>query len=136
MVVVTEGQYRMRSYQSGTVNVEDMRRNGGNAPYVNIGYRPRGADAKEDDGIVDRRRMEIAEHLAELLNGESDDRSRITRTGEFGGRWDDGTTFGACGPMIDLNPPRCHWVQDERYQAVSARARLIDIVFGIKSSGA
>ena len=131
---IIPGEWRVTYYGSGTVTVSDGRLQGTRfgvrsvGPHIGIHYRPH--PSGESSETKDSERLEIAKWLAGLLNGTYDNRNLMQRTGETTGIWN-GVEFSAIGPHVDTNPPNCFWKQDESWDAKTARARLMDRLFGI-----
>lgn len=129
------GRYRVVCYQSGAVNVEDGKQQrteyGWRAvnPYLCV-YGPCWTNKE----LVRHRRLLMAGHLAEWLNGGSepywlqqmDRRSETVMVSRV-----NGVMIEAVGPFVDVRQPTCLWKQDNRDSACSRRARLMDAVQGI-----
>lgn len=83
-----------------------------------------------DDGQSNR--YKVCEDVRDYLNGRIprpkwlDD---LQRTSEEKAEGIDRTSIRATGPMIDINPPWCHWEEDNSVDAKNARARLMDHLF-------
>lgn len=128
------GEWRVTYYGSGTVTVSDGRLQATKygvrsvGPHIGIHYRPHPSSGASE--TTDSERLEIAKWLAGILNGIYDNRHLMQRTGETTGTWK-GVEFSAIGPHVDRDPPHCIWFQDESWEAKTARARLVDRLFGI-----
>ena len=113
-------------YVSGTCIVVD--RESVRTPHLYI-YGPR----HEDDDKTQTQRMRLCYEIAEYMNGGErpswiDD---LERRSEDSADDLDGTSIRATGPSVDVNPPNLDWREDVSDEAVLARARLMDIFFGI-----
>ena len=118
------GEWEVRSYQSGTMNVSlkiEQRK-----PWLYVF-----ADKATDEDRQDRERYEMCEQLAAFLNGG--DRpawlADMIRTKEEAAYSLAGASIMATGPMFDRDPPNLHWDQDESDDAKNDRARLMDVLF-------
>lgn len=116
-------------YGSGTCLVR--RRDDYRAPYLYV-CGPR----NDDDDQWMRDRYAMCYQLTEYLNGGKRPLwlADMRRTKEDEATDLDGSSIRATGPMVDKDPPNLHWVEDDSYEAAIARARLMDMVFGIKGS--
>ena len=113
--------WRVECFLSGTQIVTD-----GTWPHYYV-YGPGGAD----EGEADRNRYRVCCDLRDYLNGGErpawlDD---LVRVSESHAEALDHTSITATGPMIDADPPKLHWVQDDSDEAKAARARLMDALF-------
>jgi len=126
--MITPGIWRVASYLSGTINVEDGKYRRGEygglysvGPHIRILYRNNGH--KRRNTATEEERMELAERIASLLNGDGNC-AGLTRTSETEGH-SEGLGFAATGPYIG-----CVIVEeDPRFE--SARAKLLDRIFGV-----
>lgn len=136
MTVIAPGKWRVVSYASGTITVADGKLQStkfgvrGVGPHIGIHYRRAASDGSATL-TTDHERYALAEKLAGLLNGSDQDRTGLVRKSEIVGA-SAGIEFSAIGPHVDRNPPNCFWFEDDRPEAKSSRAKLIDRVFGIE----
>ena len=118
-------------YQSGTMIVRDTSQptepfkygEGDTRPHFYI-YGPGGTD--DDDGT--RNRYKVCDDVRDYMNGGERPKwlDDLTRVSEERAEDLDGTSITATGPMVDSDPPKCFWVQDDSDEAKNARARLMD----------
>lgn len=114
----------MTQYGSGTTNIsiEDHQKK---HPWLYI----TGAIGHETDGEKDRYKGYIADALTEYLNGGpkpqwlSDGEVRENSL-EFA----DGLRITVMGPMVDVDPPKMMWVQDESPEAKQMRIELLEML--------
>lgn len=118
------GQWEPQFYGSGTTIV--VQSVYAHKPWLYI-Y----ADSSADDGRYMRDRYAMCKQLTVYMNGGDrpawlDDFERLN---EYEAKSLMGGQLYACGPMLDANPPNCHWVTDESDDAKNDRARLMDALF-------
>lgn len=116
-------KYEPHSYHSGTCVVMP---NEAKQPWLYV-YGP----VNPDEGKRHRQRFAMCRELADFLNGGVrptwlDDMERKSETEATDL---DGSSIVATGPMIDRDPPKCSWCDDESDAAKAARARLMDRLF-------
>lgn len=126
MTTATEEIWRVVSYQSGTVTVQNFGPSGGRSPWVGVHYRPR---EHESGPATDTDRWNLAVKIARLLNDFDFAGEEFIRETETTGNWR-GIQFSAIGPMIDKRPPTCWWIEDDSIQANMARFHLMDSICG------
>lgn len=112
--------WKPRFFGSGTCIVTDDSKRG---PWLYV-YGP----ASDDEGQWMRNRMTMCGELADYLNGGKrptwlDDLERVSETRAVDL---DGTGISAVGPMVDRNPPKLDWAQDDSEEAQDARRRLMN----------
>lgn len=120
------GEWQPQFYGSGTTIV--VLREYQRKPHLYI-Y----ADVGLDEDRTQRERYVMCEQLAAYMNGGAkpvwlDD---FMRTGETAAYSLAGGKIFATGPMIDRDPPKLLWVQDDSDEAQNDRARLMDALFGV-----
>lgn len=122
MKVVSREDWRVNSYLSGTVTVQDQT----NPDIWLYIFGP----GLPDDDERDRIRHEYARLLAGFLNGGLRPAflKDMERTSESYLKGVDGSSISACGPMYDKHPPKCWWVQKEDLVSKRRRAALIDLL--------
>jgi hypothetical protein len=129
MKTATDEYWRVKSYLSGTINVEDGRieptKYGvkGIGPHIGIHYKPAG-DGGESP-TTDNERYDLAERIAGLLNNTAVERHRFVRIDDNNGSFN-GIEFSAIGPHFDRRPPTCWWDQLETDEAKASRKFLMD----------
>jgi hypothetical protein len=114
------GYWSHECYQSGTQLVVRVP----TEPWLYV-YGP---NVQEDDANA-RNRVGMCRQLREWLNGFADrpqwlnDMRRVSET-----KLEDvdGSAIIATGPMVDRDPPKLDWTQDDSPAMRDARARLID----------
>lgn len=131
---MSDEQWRCEYFLSGTCIVSNA-----NSRKSAFAYGVRSLDphfyiygpGSRDEDKAQRDRMKCCEDIRDYLNGGErpkwlDDLKRLS---EDHAEDLDGTKITATGPMIDREPPKCFWVQDESLDAKDARARLMDRLF-------
>lgn len=87
--------------------------------------------ANDDFKKRHRDRMKCCEDIRDFLNGGERPPwlNDMRRVSEDHAEDLDGTRITATGPMIDKEPPKCFWVQDDSREAIEARRNLMDRLF-------
>lgn len=124
------GEWHVRSYHSGTMNVEikSLLRK----PWLYVF-----ADHAADEDRQQRERYQMCEQLAAFLNGGARPAwlADMIRTSGTVAVSLAGASISAIGPVIDRDPPNLDWVDDESDDAKDDRARLMDALFFDKEGG-
>lgn len=128
--------WEVRAYASGTMTVQDMEAPTKTFKYGVLDLSPWFyvyGPGNEDEDQWMRDRWKVCEDLCDYMNGGQrpawiDDMERISEVEAIAL---DGTSITATGPMVDRDPPNCNWDQDRSVEAVNARARLMDRLFGV-----
>ena len=133
------GEWRVEFYQSGSINVEDGKRAQTKfgtrmvGPNISIHYRKPGLRYPGQEDVSDNERYVLAQDIANTLNGyDTALRTGLKRTGEESGESLLGIEFSANLQFIDQDPPNCLFTQNESTESKSARARLVDQIFGVQ----
>lgn len=122
MIIATDEIWRVVSYQSGTITVQNFGPSGARSPWIGIHYRP-------GSHVTDEERYALAMTLCRVLNDWSKPSGAVIRTSQIAAKWN-GIEFSAIGPMIDKRPPTCWWIEDDSVEANKSRIHLIDSVCG------
>lgn len=126
MTTATDEIWRVVSYHSGTVTVQNVGPSGVRSPRVGIHYRAREHDLGP---ATDTDRWNLAASIARVLNGLDSAGGEFIRETETTGSWR-GIQFSSIGPMIDKRPPTCLWTEEDSIQANITRFHLMDSICG------
>lgn len=122
------GEWQPQFYGSGTTIV--VLRAPVHKPYLYVC-----ADVAADEDRTQSQRYLMCRELAAYMNGGErpkwlDDMERVSETQL---KSLSGADISATGPLVDRDPPKLLWVQDESDQAVYDRAKLMDVLCGVSA---
>ena len=117
--------WTVEMFLSGSTIVRDSSESRNTGPWLSIHGPGEKADAKWDEN-----RFTFAGAIREFLNGGDrpaclSDMERINDEELLGV---DGSRISAVGPMIDADPPKCLWRQDDSWDAIQSRVKLVDLL--------